>query len=95
MIRLQSEGIAAGVVENGADLMEDPQLRHRDYYLDYPESTVGAMEIPRSGLQFSEMTDGPVSFPPPLGHDTEEILRDLLGYDEKTINQLKSEGVLS
>jgi crotonobetainyl-CoA:carnitine CoA-transferase CaiB-like acyl-CoA transferase len=95
MNRLQSEGIAAGVVENGADLMEDPQLRHRDYFLDYPESTVGAMEIPRSGLKFSEMTDGPVSFPPRLGHDTEEILRDLLGYDEETINQLKSEGVLS
>ncbi len=92
---LQSEGIAAGVVKNGADLMEDPQLRHRDYYLDYPESTVGAMEIPRSGLRFGEMTDDPVSFPPPLGHDTEEILRDLLGYDGEMISRLRSDEVLS
>lgn len=95
MNSLQSEGIAAGAVENGADLMDDLQLRHREYYLDYPTSTVGAMEVPRGGLQFSDMTDGPVSFPPPLGHDTEDILRDLLGYDDETISQLKNEGVLS
>jgi len=92
---LQSEKIAAGVVENGADLMEDPQLRHRDYFLDYPESTVGAIEIPRSGLKFSDMTDDPVSFPPPLGHDTEDVLRELLEYDEEAIRRLRSEDVLS
>ena len=92
---LQSEKIAAGVVKNGADLMEDPQLRHRDYFLDYPESTVGAMEIPRGGLQFGDMTDDPVSFPPPLGHDTEDVLRELLEYDEEAIRRLRSEDVLS
>ena len=75
--------------------MDDLQLRHREYYLDYPTSTVGAMEIPRGGLRFSDMTDDPVSFPPPLGHDTEDILRDLLGYGDEAISQLKNEGVLS
>jgi crotonobetainyl-CoA:carnitine CoA-transferase CaiB-like acyl-CoA transferase len=53
------------------------------------------MEIPRGGLKFSDMTDEPVSFPPPLGHDTEDVLRDLLGYDEEAISRLKEEEVLS
>ena len=42
MKKLQEEGIAAGVVENGADLMEDPQLRHRNYFEHFPVSSLRA-----------------------------------------------------
>jgi crotonobetainyl-CoA:carnitine CoA-transferase CaiB-like acyl-CoA transferase len=94
MKKLQEEGIAAGVVENGADLMEDPQLRHRNYFEHFPTSSFGPMEIPRSALQFGGMSDDPLSLPSPLGQDTEAILQDLLGYDEATIQEWKKEGVL-
>ncbi len=30
--RLQAARVAAGVVQNDADLVKDPQLRHRDYF---------------------------------------------------------------
>lgn len=92
---LQGEGIAAGVVENGQDLMQDPQLRHRDYFLSYPESSVGPMEIPRGALRFAEMTDEPVSFPPRLGNDTDDILGELLGHDQETIEGWRQDGALS
>ncbi len=94
MKKLQEEGIAAGVVKNGADLMEDPQLRHRNYFEHFPTSSFGPMEIPRSALQFSGMSDDPLSLPSDLGQDTEPILKDLLGYDEETIQEWKKEGVL-
>ncbi len=94
MKKLQEEGIAAGVVENGADLMQDPQLRHRNYFEHFPASSFGPMEIPRSALQFGGMSDDPLSLPSNLGQDTEAILQDLLGYDEATIQEWKKEGVL-
>ena len=95
MRRLQAEGIPAGVVQNGADLMNDPQLRHRDYFESFQDSPIGPFEVPRSALQFREMTDEPLSPTPPLGEHTEEILHDLLGYDDDTIKQWKAEGILS
>jgi benzylsuccinate CoA-transferase BbsF subunit len=95
MRRLQAEGIPAGVVQNGADLMNDPQLRHRDYFESFQDSPIGPFEVPRSALQFRGMTDEPLSPTPPLGEHTEEILHDLLGYDDDTIKQWKAEGILS
>ncbi len=53
------------------------------------------MEVPRSALQFSVMSDDALSLPSPLGQDTETILKDLLEYDEETIEKLKSDGVLN
>ena len=95
MQELQAEGIAAGVVQDGAQLMKDPQLRYRNYFENFPTSSFGPMEIPRSALQFRGMTDDPLSLPSSLGQDTDAILQDLLGYDEETINEWKKEGVLS
>ena len=40
MQRLQSAGVPAGVVQNGRDLFEDPQMQARNHYrkLDHPEA---------------------------------------------------------
>ena len=95
MDRLQAVGIAAGVVQNGADLVRDPQLRHRNYFESFTRSPIGAFEVPRSALNFQGMSDDPLSLPSPLGSDTESILHDLLGYDGTTISQWREEGVLS
>ncbi len=95
MERLQSEGIAAGVVQTGADLLKDPQLRHRNYFAGFSGSPIGPFEVPRGALQFRGMDDEPLSLPSPLGADTHAILRDILGYDEDTISQWHKEGILS
>jgi len=41
------------------------------------------------------MSDDPLALPSKLGQDTEAILKDLLEYDEETIQEWKKEGVLS
>ncbi len=94
MANLQSQGIAAGVVQTGADLLKDPQLRHRDYFARFADSPIGPFEIPRSALQFMGMAEEPISLPSLLGADTDQVLRDILGYDEDTISQWKTEGIL-
>jgi benzylsuccinate CoA-transferase BbsF subunit len=92
---LQAEGVAAGVVQNGEDLVGDPQLRHRNYYEGYPDSPVGPMEVPRGALLFTGMDDEVIPSSPSLGQHTVEILRDLLGYDDAAIDQMEKDGVLS
>jgi benzylsuccinate CoA-transferase BbsF subunit len=95
MHALQEQRIPAGVVQNGADLVNDPQLRQRDYFQKYDDSPIGPFEVPRGGVVFKDMPDGAVPLTPPLGAHTDEIMRDVLGYDEATIQQWKEEGILS
>lgn len=95
MQRLQGQRIAAGVVQNGADLLDDPQLRSRNYFQKYEASPIGAFEVPRGGVIFKELPDGDIPLTPALGAHTEEIMRDVLGYDDATIAKWKEEGVLT
>jgi len=74
--------------------LNDPQLRHRDYFESFSDTPVGPFEIPRSPLKFQTMVDGPLTLPSSLGADTETVLKDLLGHDAKSIAKWKKEGVL-
>jgi benzylsuccinate CoA-transferase BbsF subunit len=95
MTKLQSAGVPAGVVQTGADLLKDPQLRHRNYFASFADSLIGPFEIPRSGILFRGMTDGPLRLPNRFGADNEQILGELLGYDKATIDQWRREEILT
>ena len=92
--RLQAAGVPAGVVQNGTDLDKDPQLRHRDYFQKYDDSPIGPFEVPRGGLLFKDMPEGDIPLTPALGEHTEQVMRDVLGYDDAAIAKWKEEGVL-
>ncbi len=91
---LQAAGVAAGVVQNGADLVKDPQLRHRDYFQKYDDSPIGPFEVPRGGLVFEDMPDEEIPLTPALGEHTGQVMREVLGYDDATIREWKEAGVL-
>jgi benzylsuccinate CoA-transferase BbsF subunit len=95
MNKLQAAGVAAGVVQTGADLLKDPQLRHRNYFASFSDSLIGPFEIPRGGILFNGMTEEPLRLPSRFGADNEQILGDLLGYDKKTIDQWRDDEVLT
>jgi benzylsuccinate CoA-transferase BbsF subunit len=95
MTKLQSAGVPAGVVQTGADLLKDPQLRHRNYFASFADSLIGPFEIPRSGILFRGMTEGPLRLPNRFGADNEHIVGELLGYDKATIEQWRREEILT
>ena len=95
MTKLQSAGVPAGVVQTGADLLKDVQLRHRNYFAAFPDSLIGPFEIPRSGILFRGMTEGPLRLPNRFGSDNDQILGEILGYDRATIDQWRAEEVLT
>jgi crotonobetainyl-CoA:carnitine CoA-transferase CaiB-like acyl-CoA transferase len=95
MTRLQSAGVPAGVVQTGADLLKDAQLRHRNYFAAFPDSLIGPFEIPRSGILFKGMEEEPLRLPNRFGADNDQILGEILGYDKATIDEWRSQEVLT
>ena len=95
MTKCQSAGVPAGVVQTGADLLKDVQLRHRNYFSPFADSLIGPFEIPRSGFSFEGMTEEPLKLPSRLGADNEQILGEILGYDRETIAKWQDEEVLT
>jgi benzylsuccinate CoA-transferase BbsF subunit len=95
MERLQRRGVAAGVMEDAADLLErDPQLAHRGHWqtLSHPEMGDCVYGSPpfRMGL-----TPGRLRSPAPLlGQHTEAVLKELLELDEDEIAELNAQDVL-
>jgi crotonobetainyl-CoA:carnitine CoA-transferase CaiB-like acyl-CoA transferase len=95
MSRLQSAGVPAGIVQTGADLLKDPQLRHRDYFASFADSLIGPFEIPRAGIKFRGVSEEPLRLPNRFGADNESILGEILGYDRATIERWRQEDVLT
>jgi benzylsuccinate CoA-transferase BbsF subunit len=95
MAKLQAAGVPAGVVQTGADLLKDPQLRHRNYFASFADSLIGPFEIPRAGILFRGATEEPLRLPNRFGSDNQSILRDILGYDPAVIDSWRNEEVLT
>jgi len=95
MTRLQAAGVPSGVVQTGADLLQDVQLRHRNYFSPFADSLIGPFEIPRSGFLFQGMEEEALKLPARLGSDNEQVLGELLDYDKATIARWREEEVLT
>lgn len=93
--RLQAAGVAAAVVNTGADLVDhDEQLAARGFYVraEHPiaasvmhEGVVERLAVGAARIDASA---------PLLGQDTDDVLRTLAGHNEDDIARLRSQGVL-
>ncbi len=92
--QMQQVGVAAGAVQNVADMFSDPQLEHRGsfIYLDHPR--VGAEPMPGLPWRLTR-TPGVITRPAPdLGADTREVLIDELGMAIEEFDRLVSIGAI-
>lgn len=79
MAPLQSAGVEAGVVEDFADLIQDPQLAHRRHFREVEHPVVGAHLCETNAIRLSS-TQARIRRPAPrLGEHSEHVCRELLG----------------
>jgi benzylsuccinate CoA-transferase BbsF subunit len=94
MTRLQRCGVAAGVVQDAKDLAQDPQLKHRGFFiaLNHPElgqtiSDANPIKLPDSPPAYTRSAPLP-------GQDNNYVYGGLLGLSRDEMDRLKEKGVI-
>lgn len=91
---LTQAGVPSGPINNIAEALEHPQVRHRGMRIDLPHPLAGTVPLVASPFKFSAT---PVRYqrpPPLLGEHTNEILGELLGRTPAEIKELQERGVI-
>jgi benzylsuccinate CoA-transferase BbsF subunit len=93
MDKMQSAGVAAGIVRTGAEIIaEDPQMKHRDYMKVLDHHAIGpSLHSSTPGKLMK--TPAEVRPAPCLGEHTEYICREILQIPDERFVQLLAEGV--
>jgi benzylsuccinate CoA-transferase BbsF subunit len=91
---LQAAGVPAGIVENSADIFEDPQLRARGLFWPMEHNEIGLFNHLGSSMVLSK-TPAQASKPSPcMGEHNEYVLTKILGKTDEEFVELLAAGVL-
>jgi benzylsuccinate CoA-transferase BbsF subunit len=88
MTELQALGIAAGVVQNGPDLLRDPQLLARSSFIVQDRPGIGAKHYPGQPYRFSNTRLPPNRRAPMLGEHCIDVLTTVAGLSDDEIGEL-------
>ncbi len=91
---LQAAGVAAFPTMTNQDLVEDPHLESRGFFVDLPHPEVGVRH--HAGIPWKlSRTPCAVEAPAPcLGADNDPVLREVLGYSAAEVEALAAAGAL-
>ena len=89
----EENGIWAGPVYGYAELMDDPQIKHNDTFIEYIHPTEGRVKSPGFPIKYSKSPATVRMGAPLAGQHTREILEDG-GYDTEQIDALIADGAV-
>ncbi|MGH7773034.1 MAG: CaiB/BaiF CoA transferase family protein [Candidatus Binatia bacterium] len=92
--KLQAAGVRAGIVNTMRDLYSDPQLKHRDQWVELEHPEIGKMRYQRPPFILDKTPSGPERRDPLLGEHNDYFYQELLGIAEREYRQLVNEGVI-
>jgi len=95
MTMMQDAGVPAGVVQTGEDLLNDPQLKHRQHYrvLNHPE--IGPHSYNAPAYHLSKTPCDPRTAAPCLGQHNAYVYKEILGFSDDEIADMLVEGVIT
>ncbi|ESR23008.1 CaiB/BaiF CoA transferase family protein [Lutibaculum baratangense] len=91
---LRARGVPAGEVNSVPEILNDAHIRARGMVGTFEHPVSGEVPALRTPLRFEGFDDPEIGVPPLLGADTEELLREELGYDDAAIAALREEGTI-
>ncbi len=93
--RLGAESIPVAVVNSLAQVVADPQIRHRGMVSELAAPDGRRAKVMGNPIAFADAPAAEARFPPRLGEDTAEVLGELLGLPSSEIDGLMRKGVVS
>jgi benzylsuccinate CoA-transferase BbsF subunit len=94
MSELQEAGVPAGVVQNSADLFDDPQLRSRGLFWPMDHGEIGSFTHLGASMVLSKTPAKAKSASPCIGEHTEHVLTKILNKTDEEFVELLAAGAL-
>ena len=92
--RLGAESIPVATVNSLAQVVDDPQMRHRGMVRQLAAPDGRRARVMGNPIALADAPDVEARFPPRLGEDTSAILGELLGLSSGEIGDLAAKGVV-
>ena len=93
MNELGDLGIACGAVQDTSEILHDRQLIERSMVVEMDDPSRGSYKMIGCPIKLSSL-DVVIKPPPLLGEHSREILSQILGMDNTTLEKLEREGVI-
>ncbi|MFC1966456.1 CaiB/BaiF CoA transferase family protein [Chloroflexota bacterium] len=96
--KFEAVGIPCAPINNIVQAAKDPQLLHRNMFVDLPcppGSARGSFKVSNTPFKFSRTPPQLTRGAPDLGQHTDEVLSLLLGMSQKELASLKDQGIIT
>jgi benzylsuccinate CoA-transferase BbsF subunit len=90
----QARSIPAYAVQNSAEYYTDPQIAHREHFVELPHPVYGKTIVEGPRAKLSRTPAQARRAAPTLGQDNQYVLEKILGYSEEQIGEIVGSGVL-
>ncbi|MBT4906175.1 MAG: CoA transferase [Rhodospirillaceae bacterium] len=96
LTELEANKIGCGPINTLDQVFEDPHVKAREMVVNVPHPLAGpdGAQLIASPLKLSGTPVAYRHHPPLLGQHTDEVLRDVLGYDDDRIATLRDDGAI-
>lgn len=83
-----------GPINSIADVFDDPHIKEIGLVKTLSHPTGGEIKVVGPPVTYSESSNTARTSPPLLGQHTDEILRDILEYDDSKIKDLRTRNII-
>ncbi len=91
---LEAVGIPCGPINRVPEVVEDPQVKHRNMIVPVTHHVAGTIPIANTPFKLSRSEAGIKGPPPDFGQHSRDVLRELLSMPDEEIDRLVAEGVV-
>jgi len=91
---LDKAGVPSGPINSLEQTFADPQVRHRGLEVKARHGLGTEISLMRNPIRYSRTDLDTYAAPPMLGEHTDHVLKDVLGYDEAKVAELKGGGIV-
>lgn len=91
---LEAAGVPCGPINDLGEVFDDAQVQARGLRVEVPHPSGATTPLVRNPIRMSVTPPEVRSAPPTLGEHTEAVLRDVLGYGEAAIAELRGKAVI-